>query len=123
MFKKFISVLLAVMMIASVMAVGVVTGSAVTTDGFTPDPNKLYFDVDGTGWEMGERNKVAFHIFGGDIENALAWGASKSIGTATEGESGVFEIDPVGGKQGYTLNPGVQYKIIFVRTEGKNWTN
>ena len=120
MFKKFISVLLAVMMIASVMAVGVVTGSAVTTDGFTPDPNKLYFDVDGTGWEMGTKNKIAFHIFGGDIENELAWGAKKAIGTATSGESGVFEIDPAA-KLGLTLTPGVQYKIIFARTEGSNW--
>ena len=120
MFKKFISVLLAVMMIASVMAVGVVTGSAATTDGFTPDPNKLYFDVDGTGWTMGTKNKIAFHIFGGDIENELDWGAKKAIGTATSGESGIFEIDP-GKKLGLTLTPGVQYKIIFARTEGNNW--
>ncbi len=123
MFKKMLSVLLAVMMVVSVMAVGVVNTAAATSDTFTPEANKLYFDTEGTGWEMGTRNKVAFHIFGGDLENGLAWGASKSIGTATEGQPGVFEIDPVGGKQGYTLNPGVQYKIIFVRTEGKNWTN
>ena len=123
MFKKLLSVLLAVMMVVSVMAVGVVNTAAATSDTFTPEANKLYFDTEGTGWEMGTRNKVAFHIFGGDLENGLAWGASKSIGTATEGQPGVFEIDPVGGKQGYTLNPGVQYKIIFVRTEGKNWTN
>ena len=120
MFKKFISVLLAVMMIASVMAVGVVTGSAATTDGFTPVSTKLYFDVEGTGWEMGTKNKIAFHIFGGDIENELAWGAKKAIGTATSGESGVFEIDPAA-KLGLTLTPGVQYKIIFARTEGSNW--
>ena len=120
MFKKFISVLLAVMMIASVMAVGVVTGSAATTDGFTPVSTKLYFDVEGTGWEMGTKNKIAFHIFGGDIENELDWGAKKAIGTATSGESGIFEIDP-GKKLGLTLTPGVQYKIIFARTEGNNW--
>ena len=123
MFKKLLSVLLAVMMVVSVMAVGVVNTAAATTDDFTPESTKLYFDTEGSGWEMGTRNKVAFHIFGGDLENGLQWGASKSIGTATEGQPGVFEIDPVNGKQGYTLNPGVQYKIIFVRTEGKNWTN
>ena len=121
MFKKVLSMLLAVMLIASVMTVGFVSVSAAPTAGFTPDPNKLYFDVQGTGWTMGDKNKVAFHIFGGDLEKTLAWGASKSIGAATTGESTVFEIDPVGGKQGYTLTPGVQYKIIFVRTEGKNW--
>ena len=92
-----------------------------TIDKVTPDANKLYFDTNGTGWEMGTKNKVAFHIFGGDIENGLAWGAAKSIGAATSGESTIFEIDPVGGKQGYSFTPGVQYKIIFVRTEGKNW--
>ena len=121
--KKFLSLLLAVMLIVSVMTVGFVSASAATTDSFTPDPNKLYFDTDGTGWEMGTKNKVAFHIFGGDLEKPLAWGASKSIGAATDGETGVFEIDPQNGKQGYTLTPGVQYKIIFVRTEGKNWTD
>ena len=121
--KKFLSLLLAVMLIVSVMTVGFVSVSAATTDGFTPDPNMLYFDTDGTGWEMGSKNKVAFHIFGGDLEKPLAWGASKCIGAATEGETGVFEIDPQNGKQGYTLTPGVQYKIIFVRTEGKNWTD
>ena len=119
--KKFLSLLLAVMLIVSVMSVGFVSASAATTDGFTPDPGKLYFDTDGTGWEMGTKNKVAFHIFGGDLEKTLAWGASKEIGTATEGESGVYEFDPT--KNGQTFNPGVQYKIIFVRTEGKNWTN
>ena len=92
-----------------------------TIDKVTPDANKLYFDTNGTGWEMGTKNKVAFHIFGGDIENGLQWGASKSIGNATEGQPGVFEVDPANGKQGYTLNPGVQYKIIFVRTDGRNW--
>ncbi|MBQ6335614.1 MAG: dockerin type I repeat-containing protein [Ruminococcus sp.] len=128
MFKKFISVLLAVMMIASVMAVGVVTGGAATTDGFTPASTKLYFDVEGTGWTMGTKNKVAFHIFGGDLGTeanptaGLDWGTKKAIGTATSGESGVFEVDPAA-KLGLTLTPGVQYKIIFARTEGNNWTN
>ena len=121
--KKFLSLLLAVMLVVSVLSVGFVSASAATTDGFTPDPNKLYFDTDGTGWEMGTKNKVAFHIFGGDLEKPLAWGASKSIGAATDGETGVFEIDPQNGNQGYTLTPGVQYKIIFVRTEGKNWAD
>ena len=86
------------------------------------ESNKLYFDTNGTGWEMGTKNKVAFHIFGGDIENGSAWGAKKSIGKATTGLSGVFEFDPVA-TYGYTFTPGVQYKIIFVRTDGANWTN
>ena len=127
MFKKMLSVLLAVMMVVSVMAVGVVNTAAATTDGFTPEDTKLYFDTDGTGWSMSTtRDKVAFHIFGGDLGTeanptpGLAWGAKKAIGTATSGEDGVFEIDPAA-KLGITLTPGVQYKIIFVHVNGANW--
>ena len=127
MFKKLLSVLLAVMMVVSVMAVGVVNTAAATTDGFTPESTKLYFDTDGTGWDMSTtRDKVAFHIFGGDLGTeanptaGLAWGAKKAIGTATSGESGVFEIDPAA-KLGLTFTPGVQYKIIFVHVNGANW--
>ena len=72
MIKKFLSVLLAVMMVVSVLTVGIVNTAAATTDGFTPESTKLYFDTEGSGWEMGTRNKVAFHIFGGDLENGLA---------------------------------------------------
>ena len=127
MFKKFLSLLLAVMMVVSVMAVGVVTSSAATTAGFTPDPNKIYFDTDGTGWDMSQtKYKIAFYFAGGDFDTEanptkpIAWGGSKLIGTATEGQSGVFEFDPVE-KLGYQLTPGVQYKLIFARIEGKNW--
>ena len=127
MFKKLLSVLLAVMMVVSVLTVGIVSTNAATSDGFTPEDTKLYFDTDGTGWDMSTtRDKVAFHIFGGDLgteENptaGLAWGSKKAIGTATSGEDGVFEIDPVA-KLGITLNPGVQYKIIFVHVNGANW--
>ena len=119
MFKKLLSVLLAVMMVVSVMAVGIVNTGAATTDGFTPESTKLYFDVDGTGWTMGTRDKVAFHIFGGDFgteENpstSMSWGAKKTQGTLTAGESTIFEIDPVA-KMSYSFTPGVQYKIIFI---------
>ena len=127
MFKKFLSLLLAVMMVVSVMAVGVVTSNAATTDGFTPESSKLYFDVDGTGWTMGAKDKIAFYMAGGDFDTEanptkpLAWGASKLIGTATANESGIFEIDPVA-KLGYQFTPGVQYKIIFAQIIApRNW--
>ena len=84
MLKKLLSVLLAVMMVVSVLTVGIVSTNAATSDGFTPEDTKLYFDTEGTGWDMSTtKDKVAFHIFGGDIENGLAWGAKKAIGTAT----------------------------------------
>ena len=127
MFKKFLSLLLAVMMVVSVMAVGVVTSTAATTGSFVPEANKIYFDTDGTGWDMSQtKYKIAFYFAGGDFDTdanptkPIAWGGKKAIGTATAGETGVFEIDPVD-KLGYTLTPGVQYKLIFVRADGNNW--
>ena len=128
MIKKFLSVLLAVMMVVSVMAVGVVTSNAATTDGFTPESTKFYFDVEGTGWDMSTtKDKIAFYMAGGDFDTEanptkpLAWGASKLIGTATANESGIFEIDPVA-KLGYQFTPGVQYKIIFAQIIApRNW--
>ena len=133
MIKKTLSVLLAVMMVVSVLTVGVVTSNAATTDGFTPDPAKLYFDIEGavdstgTSWAdlMGTKGKVAFYICGGDLDTEanptkpIAWGGKKAIGTATAGETGVFEFDPAA-KLG-TLTDGVQYKLIFVRVDGANW--
>ena len=99
-----------------------ISRETITTDPIVLDENKLYFDTNGTGWVMGTKNKVAFHIFGGDLENGAAWGAKKAIGTATAGQDGLFEFDPVA-KLGLSFTPGVQYKIIFVRTDGANWTD
>ena len=126
MLKKSISVLLAVLMVVSVLTVGVVATGAATTDGFNPESTKLYFDVDGTGWEMGAKDKIAFYIAGGDLgtdanpATVLDWGAKKLQGTATTGETGIFEFDPVA-KVGYKFTEGVQYKIIFARVSSNNW--
>ena len=126
MLKKTLSLLLAVMMVVSVMAVGVVASNAATTDGFTPEATKFYFDVDGTGWTMGAKDKIAFYMAGGDFDTEtnttkpIAWGGKKLQGTATKGETGIWEIDPVA--KGYTLTPGVQYKIIFAQVVNNSWT-
>ena len=126
MLKKSISVLLAVLMVVSVLTVGVVATGAATTDGFKPESTKLYFDVDGTGWEMGAKDKIAFYIAGGDLgtdanpATVLDWGAKKLQGTATTGETGIFEFDPAA-KVGYNFTEGVQYKIIFARVSSNNW--
>ena len=133
MLKKTLSVLLAVMMVVSVMTVGVVVSNAATTAGFEPDAGKVYFDIEGavdttgTSWAdlMGTKGKVAFYFCGGDLDTEanptkpIAWGGKKAIGTATAGETGVFEFDPAA-KLG-TLTDGVQYKLIFVRVDGSNW--
>ena len=126
MIKRMVSVLLAVMMVVSVMAVGVVNTAAATTDGFTPESTKIYFDVDGTGWTMGTKDKIAFCIVGGDFgteanpTEPVAWGGKKLQGTATTGETGIFEFDPVA-KVGYKFTKDVQYKIIFARVSSNNW--
>ncbi|MBQ4239439.1 MAG: dockerin type I repeat-containing protein [Ruminococcus sp.] len=127
MIKKFLSVLLAVMMVVSVMAVGVVTSNAATTDGFTPESTKFYFDVEGTGWDMSTtKDKIAFYMAGGDFDTEanptepIAWGGKKLVGTATSGQTGIFEFDPAA-KVGYKFTPGVQYKIIFAHVNGANW--
>ena len=98
-----------------------ISRETVNTDPIALESTKLYFDTNGTEWTMGTKNKVAFHIFGGDLTNGLQWGAKKAIGKATAAQDGLFEIDPA--SLGLTLNPGVQYKIIFVRTDGANWTD
>ena len=127
MIKKFLSVLLAVMMVVSVMAVGVVTSNAAATDGFTPESTKFYFDVEGTGWDMSTtKDKIAFYMAGGDFDTEanptepIAWGGKKLVGTATSGQTGIFEFDPAA-KVGYKFTPGVQYKIIFAHVNGANW--
>ena len=118
MIKKFLSVLLAVMMVVSVMAVGVVTSNAAATDGFTPESTKFYFDVEGTGWDMSTtKDKIAFYMAGGDFDTEA--NPTEPI-AATSGQTGIFEFDPAA-KVGYKFTPGVQYKIIFAHVNGANW--
>lgn len=88
---------------------------------FTPDPNKIYFDAASAGWEMGSKNKIAFRPFDGDIATDF-WGSKKVIGSEVANYPGMYEID-LNAKVGVTFTPGLQYKIIFVRTEGNNWTS
>ena len=120
MFKKMLSLLLTVMMVVSLAAVGIVnTGAAEVPVASTGDldPATLYFDSSTTGWDMGTKGKISFHIFGGDFgteENSttgLAWGTKKALGTAVADSNGVFSFKP--SAKGLTLNEGVQYKIIF----------
>ena len=102
MFKKMLSLLLAVMMVVSLAAVGVVnTGAAEVPVASTGDldPATLYFDSSTTGWDMGTKSKISFHIFGGDFgteENStmpLAWGTKKALGTAVADSNGVFSFN------------------------------
>ncbi len=58
MFKKMISVLLAVMMVVSVMAV-----SSFTYNAATLEANKIYFDTNGTGWDIADSDIVSFYVY------------------------------------------------------------
>ena len=129
--RKLLSVILALILALSSITTMPLSVSAEETgytapEGFTPEPNKIYFDVNGTGWEMGAKDKVAFYIYGGDFgteanpTTPVGWGTKKPIGTATTGVSGMYEIDPAA-KLGYTFTEGVQYKIIFVHTSVNSW--
>ena len=109
MFKKIISLLLAVMMIMSL-----VTVMATSTGAVEYENTKLYFDVNGTGWEMGAKDKVGFYIYGDGFE-PMAWGAKKTLGTS-EGD-GIFSFDPAAKK--IDLVEGVQYKVIFTKNMGE----
>ena len=109
MFKKIISLLLAVMMIMSL-----VTVMATSTGAVEYENTKLYFDVNGTGWEMGAKDKVGFYIYGDDFE-PIAWGGKKTLGNS-EGD-GIFSFDPAAKK--IELEEGVQYKVIFTKNMGE----
>ncbi len=113
MFKKFLSVLLAVMMVVSVMAVAVVTTSAAELES-----TKLYFDASGTGWDMSAANdKIGFYIYGGDLTAVIGFGGTKLAGTKLAGTDCTFGFDPTSVK--YELHDGVQYKINFFHIRGK----
>ena len=98
-----------------------VTAADLVIPKFVPNPNLLYFDAISTGWEIGAKTKIAFNIFGGDLTNGLDWGSKKLQGTAVSGYDGLFSFDPT--KVNYVLNPGVQYKIIFVQVDNGSWGN
>jgi len=103
MFKKIISLLLAVMMIMSL-----VTVMATATGAVTYENTKLYFDVSSTGWNMGSKDKVGFYVHSIEEGEELAWGGKKLNGV-DEGD-GIWSYDP---SKNMTLNDGVQYQIIF----------
>ncbi len=103
MFKKIISLILAVMMIMSI-----VTVMATATGAVTYENTKLYFDVSSTGWNMGAKDKVGFYIHSVDEGEELPWGGKKLNGV-NEGD-GIWSYDP---SKNMTLNEGVQYQVIF----------
>ena len=103
MFKKIISLLLAVMMIMSL-----VTVMATSTGAVTYEKTKLYFDVSSTGWTLGKSDKVGFYVYSAANGEEIPWGGKKLNGT-DEGD-GIWSYDP---SKNMNLEDGVQYAIIF----------
>ena len=105
--RKFISLLLAVMMVVSVIAV-----SAVTTGALDLESNYIYFDVKSTGWDIGKA-KLSFYIYSvteGEIAG-YGIGGKKTRGTLIDEENQIWEYDPIAA--GMPLVEGEQYAIIF----------
>ena len=96
-----------------------ISRETVNTDPIALDSTKLYFDSTTTPWDMStNKDKIGFYIFGGDLESPLTIGAKKLTGTAVSDMPGLFSFNPA--SPGYTLTPGVQYKIIFYHVNGSN---
>ena len=104
MLKKSLSIILALVMVVSVIAV-----MATATGAVTYDNTKLYFDVSTTGWAMGAKDKVGFYVHSVAEGEEIAWGGKKLNGT-DEG-NGIWSYDPAA--KGMTINDGVQYQVIF----------
>ena len=107
MFKKMISVLLAVMMVVSVMAV-----SSFTYNAATLEANKIYFDTNGTGWDIADSDIVSFYVYSLTDGELVSWGGKKLRGTKVEGEATLWEYDPAD-KLGDKFKADDHYFVIF----------
>ena len=106
--KRLISILLCVLMVVSVAAVGITVTHADTE----LDPNYLYFDTNGSGFELSGTDKVGFYVFplSEDVDPAYSgWGGKKLQGKKVDGTDTLWYYDPVN----FKLEDGKQYKIIF----------
>ena len=111
MIKKMISVLLAVVLVISAVAITSISTSAAKYDSLTLDPGYLYFDTDGSGWDMSSA-KVGFYAFplSDDVDTDYrTWGKKKLQGKLVDGSETVWGFDA----SNFKLQAGVQYKIIF----------
>lgn len=123
MFKKFLSLALAIMMIMSVAAIAASAAQVeiaddaadavaeVAADGAaeTGADSKIYFDASTTGWN--NFGKIAFYVYQVGGDEIYPWGGWKKLSGTDEG-NGIWSYDA----SNYGLQDGVQYAIIFVGT-------
>ena len=132
MFKKIISLALAVIMIMSVAMIAASAAEVEVADNAADVPaevgadaeaetgagNTISFDVSTAGWN--NTSWVAFHIWpvGNEDFEAYAWGAKKQRGKAS-GDIYTYDLD----KAGFTIQPGHQYAVIFYNNNGAQTYN
>jgi len=122
MLKKWISVLLVVLIAVSAIAITSISPSAATYNGVELESNKLYFDTDGSGWAPtgSGTDKISFYVYSIKTgEEQIAWGGKKLRGNLVEGSDTLWEYDPA--DKGMTLNSGEQYAIIFTCDAGQTY--
>ena len=110
--KKVISILLVVLIAVSAAAVSITTFTAATYNGVELDNNKLYFDTNGTGWDIADSDIVSFYIYSLERGELVGWGGKKLRGTKVEGTDSLWEYDPAY-KLGDKFNPDDHYFVIF----------
>ncbi len=78
----------------------------------TYEPNKIYFDANSTGWNLG-KTKLCFYIYSLETGEYTGYGigAKKTRGTLVDEANGIWEYDPIAA--GLPLQDGEQYAVIF----------
>lgn len=132
MFKKIISLALALMMIMSIAAVAasaaqvevpeVAAGADVAEQGAEGDvaetgldaANCLNFDLSSAGWN--NTTGVAFYMWPVGGEAFTPWGSKKAVGEETS--SGIWSFDP---NTLSTIESGQQYVVIFAQVTDAGW--
>ena len=119
MFKKILSLALALMMILSVAAVAASAAEndvaeqgaegEVAATGLDP-AQCLNFDVSTSGWA--DFGAVGFYVFPTDGSGELIPWGSKKLFKSEETSTGIWSYDPAA--NGMELVPGTEYAIIFV---------
>ena len=136
MFKKIMSVMLAIVMLMSVAMIAssaaqveiadnsadavadvAADGSADTgADGDVADTgsaNVLHFDTSATGWQ--NYKYIAFHIWAYGGDSFYAWGSKGQRGTDEDGDGiWTYDLDA----KGCTIEPGTLYAVIFYADTG-----
>ncbi len=113
MYKKILSFVLAVLMVASLGVVGVFAAEETTT----PVETKIYFQVPE---DWGEITRVYCHVWGYNGEESPSWQSKKEV--CTDEGNGLWSYDPVN-KGKIAVTDGAWYGVIFSAKNGSTDVN